>query len=176
MSQVIGVVEEVAQFKSGAGATLYGIVVDGAKYGTYMTKPPCNRGDTVSFTFKSNGNFKNVDMKTLTVQAGVPQQEAPQALSRPAGGYTDKQPIIARQAALNTAVAFLQVLVAANAVPGIGKTTKPEEAYGIIEAILNEKAAEFYTASMGGVAPGGEVPESSEGEAATKAAGDGKWA
>lgn len=175
MSMVVGTVEEVTSFNSSAG-TLYGIKINGENYGTYKTKPNCNKGDTVSFRFKANGNYKNVDMKTLEIQAGVPQ--ATPELARPAPPrepYVDKQPIIARQAALNTAVAFLDVLVAAGAVPGIGKTTKPEEAYGILEALLNEKADEFYTASMAGVAPGGAVPDSSTSAVEGKAATDGKW-
>ena len=65
--------------------------------------------------------------------------------------------------------------LAAGAVPGIGKTTKPEEAYGILEALLNEKADEFYTASMAGVAPGSTVPDSATSAVEGKAAADGKW-
>ena len=177
MSMVVGTVEEVTQFNSSAGL-LYGIKVNGENYGTYKTKPACNKGDTVSFRFKANGNYKNVDMKTLEIQAGVPQVQTvlgPLSVPAPREPYVDKQPIIARQAALNTAVAFLDVLVAAGAVPGIGKTTKPEEAYGILEALLNEKADEFYTASMAGVAPGGAVPDSSTAAVEGKAATDGKW-
>lgn len=176
MSMVVGVVEEVTSFQSTAG-TLYGIKVNGVNYGTYKTKPECNKGDSVSFRFKVNGKYNNVDMKTLEVQAGVPQVQTvlgPLTLPPTKEPYVDKQPIIARQAALNTSVAFLQVLVAANAVPGIGKTTKPEDAYAIIEALLNEKADEFYTASMAGVAPGSTIPDSST-EAESKAATDGKW-
>lgn len=177
MARVSGVVEEVTSFKSTAG-TIYGVKVNGVNYGTYKEKPACNKGDTVAFEFTVNGKYNNVNLKTFEVIPGV-QQEAVIVRPPSSGGYTDKQPIIARQAALNSAAAFMQLIVDADAVPGVTKTSKAEDRFAIIEALFNKKADEFYTASMAGLAPGQEadVPTSSDGSVATeKAAGDKAWA
>lgn len=171
------IVEEVYTFNSTAG-TLYGLKIEGEQYGTYKTKPLASAGDTVSFRYKVNGKYKNVDMKTLEVVAGVPPQQAAVqgnngVAKRP---YVDNQPIIARQAALNTAIAFVAVLARTDALPGIKKTSTPEDKYSVIEVLVNEKADEFYRASMAGVAPGGEMPAATgTEEVQAKADADGKW-
>lgn len=168
------VVEEVYSFNSTAGM-LFGLKIEGEQYGTYKTKPKASAGDVVSFKYKVNGKYKNVDMNTLEVISGVPPQAAAvQTTSkRP---YVDNQPIIARQSALNSSAAFVALLVSADALPGIKKTSTSEDKYAVIEAIFNEKADEFYRASMAGVAPGGEMPpDTGTEEVKAKADADTKW-
>lgn len=146
--RVTGTVSEIKEYPSAKG-TIYSIVVNGQSYGTYITKPQCGRGDTVSFDYTEKGNFKNVNMKTLSVEAGPPTASTGGSV----GSYTDKQVVISRQSALNSAIAFVSVVVDADAVPGVTKTTKPEDRYAIIEALVNEKAEEFHNASTAGEAP-----------------------
>jgi hypothetical protein len=174
MSKVTGTVEDVYSFDSKVGK-LYGIMVDGEKYGTYKTKPDCSAGDTVSFRFKVSGDYNNIDTKTLEITAGVPTA----GLAKPSGGaFKDKQEVISRQSALNSALAFVQILVDADAVPGVAKATKSDDKFSILRGIVAETAEEFYTASMAGVAPGGEIPDAGESEtsvAMAKAAADSNW-
>lgn len=155
MSKVTGVVEKVLDFKTARGV-MYSIKVNDTLYGMGSNKPKCNVGDTVSFTYTEKGQYKNVDTKAgIEVMAGPP---AASAGSGGGGGYQDKQVVISRQSALNSALQFVEILVAADAVPGVGKTTKVEDKYAILEQLVNEKAEEFYVANMAGQAPTGNVP------------------
>lgn len=169
MSKVVGVLESVKQF-----GKMYSIKVDGVMYGTGSVEPKAGVGDTVAFVVTENGKYKNADMKTFSVEAGAPVR-APAA----SGGnsYNDRQPVIARQSALNSAIAFVQMIVDAGALPGTTAKSTPDEKYGIAEALVNEKAEEFYECSTDGRAPG-STPTPTKGGTATpaaRAASDGNW-
>jgi hypothetical protein len=181
MSNVVGRAEEIYDYNTSFG-TMYGIVVNGQKYGCGKVKPRAGVGDTVSFRFTEKGQYKNVDMKTFNVESGG----APAADSGPATSgstYTPRetsdgrQNSIVRQNALSSAVAFISALVAADAVPGVKKTTAPEEKYGLLHALLVETADEFFNANIKGVslASATEGGDSRAEQAAGKAATDGDW-
>lgn len=173
MSKVVGVVESIKDFPSPRG-TMYSIKVNGVMYGTGSVQPKAGVGDTVAFEVTENGKYKNANMKTFSVEAGAPVG-APTSTGGGGSSYSDRQPVIARQAALNTAVAFLEVVVAAGALPVPAKASS-EEKYGILEALRNELAEEFYIASTEGRAPGGSPPSKGGTSAAEeKAAADGNW-
>jgi hypothetical protein len=168
LSNVKGVVQDIKEFSSSRGP-MYSIKVDGDLFGTGSNKPKCAPGDTVAFRFTENGKFRNIDMKSFSIEAASVQQ-----VGKPTGGGFDaRQEIISRQSALNSAISFVHVLALADAIPGVGKTTKAEDKYGIIEALVVEKANEFHTASTSGEAPGGEVSRATE--ASAKAAADPSW-
>jgi hypothetical protein len=170
LSNVKGVVEAVKEFPSSRG-TMYSIKVDGELYGTGSKQPSCNTGDIVAFRFTENGKYKNVDLKSFSVEAQATQQ-----IGKPtSGGFDARQEIISRQSALNSALAFVHVLALADAIPGVGKTTKPEDKYGIIEALVAEKASEYHAASTSGASPGGPVEQTSASVAADKASADKGW-
>lgn len=153
MSKVTGVVEKVLDFKTVRGV-MYSIKVNDTLYGMGSNKPKCNVGDTVSFSYTEKGQYKNVDTKAgIEILAGPPA--AQQSSGGGGSGYQDKQVVISRQSALNSALQFVEILVAADAVPGVGKTTKVEDKYSILEHLVNEKAEEFYVANMAGQAPAG---------------------
>lgn len=181
MSNVTGRVDEVYEYNTKFG-TMYGVKVDGEKYGAGKIKPRASSGDTVSFRYTENGQYKNIDMKTFEATAGSTQAGPPVAASIGGGGRETsdgRQNSIVRQNALSSAVAFLGVLAAADAIPGITKTMKPDERYGLINALLVETADEFFNANIKGVslsAGGGEETDDRASQAAGKAASDGNWA
>lgn len=120
MTQVIGVIQDIRSRSTSVGE-MYDIVVDGNTYGVGKYAPRgVTRGDTVSFTSEARGNYKNVAKGTLRK---VEAMEAPKAISGDAPlralppTDAERQGIISRQAALNTAVAFVSALTAAECVP-----------------------------------------------------------
>jgi hypothetical protein len=181
MSNVTGRVDEVYSYNTKFGE-MFGVVVNGQKYGAGKVRPRASSGDTVSFRYTENGQYKNIDMKTFEASAGATQAGPPSAASIGGGrGETSdgRQNSIVRQNALSSAVAYLGVLAAADAIPGITKTMKSDERYGLINALLAETADEFFTANIKGVALGGgnevEGAPSRAGTAADKAEGDKNW-
>jgi hypothetical protein len=175
MSKVVGVVESIKDFPSPRG-TMYSIKVNGVMYGTGSVQPKAGVGDTVAFEVTENGKYKNANMKTFSIEAG-----APVFTPAPSGGgkrdWVDTQPVIERQSALNSAIAFLNVVVAAGALPGTTAKSSADDKYGILEALLTEKAEEFHAASTGKRAPGGQSVPSKGGVsmAEEKAAAEGSW-
>jgi hypothetical protein len=180
MSNVNGRVDEVYSYNTKFGE-MFGIVVNGNKYGAGKVRPRASAGDSVSFRYTENGQYKNIDMKSFEAQAGSVQESPPST-----GGYAarsgesagDRQNSIVRQNALSSAVSFLGVLAAADALPGITKTMKSEERYGLINALLAETADEFFGANIKGVslsAAAEQGPSTGAEQAADKAAADGSW-
>lgn len=160
MSKIVGTVSEVKEFKTARG-TMYSITVNGNFYGTGSVNPKCGKGDTVAFTFTENGKYKNIDMKTFSIEAGAPPSGGLTGGST-GGSYGDRQEIISRQSALNSSIAFVNLLIAADALPGTTKTSKADDKYGIIEALVNEKAAEFLATNTGKDAPDAAEPLTQE--------------
>jgi len=76
MPEVTGIVERIYDNDTRVGKT-YSLLVNGEKYGTYKTYPPCNEGDTVAFQFTTKGQYHNIDMKTLSTVTGAPQAGQP---------------------------------------------------------------------------------------------------
>lgn len=179
MSNVTGRVDEVYSYNTKFGE-MFGITVNGQKYGAGKVRPRAGQGDTVSFRYTENGQYKNIDMKTFNVEAAGVGSEPSAPVSRSGGGESagDRQNSIVRQNALSTATAFINALVAADAVPGITKTMKAEERYGLIFALLSETADEFFNANIKGLslsAAAEQAGDSRAEQAAGKAAADGDW-
>ena len=150
MSTAKGVVEKIAQF-----GAMFNLTVSGERYGFGSNKPNCNEGDTIEFeyTLDKSGKYKNGVTKSVKVVAGAP---AASASVTSVGGYgktTATQTTISKQAALNSAIAFVNGLVNLEAVPGITKTMKAEERYDIMEALVYTKTKEFYKQSTGDAFP-----------------------
>lgn len=177
MSNVVGVVGEVYDYDTKVGK-MYGMVVNGNKYGCGKTKPKASVGDTVSFRYTENGQYKNVDMKSFSVETAVTNASpAISVLTTSTPASDARQNSIVRQSSLEYAIRFVQVCATADAIPGITKTTKPEDRYNIIEALVAEKANEFFEANISGKAIGGgiDVDNSNAAAASAKASGDSSW-
>lgn len=89
LEQTQGVVADSSS-KVTAKGTSYTIVVNGEKYGSFNKPIPCNIGDTVSFSFSRNQNFKNIKGNVVVLSAGngqpppqPMQQQAPQQYGQP---------------------------------------------------------------------------------------------
>lgn len=154
MSNVTGVVNEVLSFKTAGGATMYSIIVEGNRYGTGSNSPNCKAGDTVEFGVVQKGQYLNVAPRSLrVVSAGTAADVAKATVS--AGNSNDaRQEVISRQAAANTAIAFVELVRAADAIPGVTAKMDPSKKYDIVEALVERKLADFYKSSTGKTLPG----------------------
>lgn len=147
-----GVVEKIYENQTSKGLTTYTIVVDGERFGTYTSRPPCKQGDAVEFFYKNNGSFNNVDVKTIkkvmdatpvTVTSGHPPSYAKR--------NDDVQNAITFQAARKDALQFLEILV------GQGILDSGTKAKGkqieVMEAYLDKYTQRFFddTKSLGHV-------------------------
>lgn len=116
-------------------------------------------GDYVQYEVTKNGNFKNLvpgSLSKLAKPAGVepPQRQqssgSQAARARPAApDYDARQIVISKQAALNSALTFVNLLASTDSVPGIGKSTTSEKKADILREVVNEYTATFYHQSTG---------------------------
>jgi hypothetical protein len=144
---ITGVVEAIDVRETNAG-TMYNIKVNGKSFGYGRYPPKAKAGDTITFGVKYNGQYANVDTKNVQVTPGSgapPQKSFTSAPSNDAGknAYWEnkekadaaKQVTIERQAALNSAIAFANVIVGANLVP-TPANAKPKDVVAIIESMV----------------------------------------
>ena len=148
MSNTTGTVESIST-RDYKGKPMYNLKVSGAMYGFGFKKPECKEGDTITFDWEPNGDYKNGVAASVKVVAGGSNVTNLPASTGYSGKTTATQTTISKQAALNSAIAFVNGLVAVEAVPGITKTMKAEERYGLMEALVYTKTKEFYKQSTG---------------------------
>lgn len=170
MSTVTGTVTAVKEFVVGSGKTMYSIQVNGALYGCGSYRPKCSEGDIVSFDYTMRGEYKNVEGRTLKVTGKASVEAVQAAVKQYPAAADNRQTVISKQAALNSAMAFVELLTKHDAVPGIGKTTKQEDKYQILDSLVLEKMGEFYAMNTGE-----ELDTTAEKPKAT-APKDGAWA
>lgn len=146
MSEVQGYIDFLDERQTSFG-TMYDIKVNGTKYGAGKFKPKgVAKGDYVKFTAEQRGQYWNVKgaIQKLDKPAGV---AAPARSSGSVGG-DDRQVVISKQAALNTSLAFVEVLTAHGAVPMPAKIAQDKKA-DLLERIVFDYAAKFYKFSTG---------------------------
>lgn len=152
MQTIEGYVEAIIPKQTSTGKTMYNMRVAGQSFGVGMYPPRCKEGDYVTFTMTMNGNFKNVERNTLSVKAGMPP--APAVAPAPTGGKNpmfsdDRQEVISKQAALNSAIATVAILANTEALPGITKTAKAGDKMAVVQAAIDEFTCQYYEQSTG---------------------------
>jgi hypothetical protein len=157
MAEVMkGVIQAIETRSVAGGKTAYGIKVAGTTYGAGLYAPKAKEGDYVQFTVDDSRGYKNVERGTLKVLPNKPtdHQEAPayNVKSYPskqgAGGssFDARQDAISRQAASNTALAYLTLQQAAGCLPLPSKKADIAEA---LDALLKETTVAFYEQNTG---------------------------
>lgn len=133
--------------------TAYDLVVGGQKYGAGLFAPKCKVGDYVTFTRGERNGFAEVAARTLRVGKAPPGETAAPPVSRSANGtpsFDKKQDAISRQAASNTAIAFMQLLAAQEALPVPASKSKGDK-QAALETLLQGYEKRFYEANTGQV-------------------------
>lgn len=177
MGSVTGVIQEIQKRSVSGGRTAYNIVVAGESYGVGLYPPKAKEGDYVKFDVDEARGYKNVARNSLKVSTKAPPAEAVAEAKATAGKQDAKQDIIERQSAANTAVAFLAVAQAADAL-GLPKTDAKGKRLEALEALFKKYTTALYEQNTGkewkDIAPSGspepEVEEHAQDEAAAAAA------
>lgn len=147
MSEVTGVIQAIKERSLNNGKKAYDIQVAGDWYGAGLYAPKAKEGDYVTFRVAYNGNFKNVERNSLKVSANKQTDAAPVANVRAAvSSFDARQDTISRQAASNTAVAWITLLHAAGALPA-PKTKGSAQA--TLDMIRAQYEKEFYESNTG---------------------------
>lgn len=154
---------------------MYDVVIGGTKYGVGKFPPKgVAAGDYVQYEPVQKGNYWNIapgSLSKLPQPAGV--TPAPAARAAAPMAPDRRQETISKQAALNSALSFLNILVASDALPG-GKALKADKKADMLLAVLEEYTGRFYHQSTGETF---EFPDSPAGSSMdlSKAEEDGAW-
>lgn len=138
---------------------MYDVVVNGKKYGAGKYAPRgIQQGDFVTFEVdvKQNGQYTNYNIRTGTMRkddgntaGSSPAPSAPvRSTGSQAGGFDNRQETISKQAALNTALTFVNLAASQGAIPHLAKA-KESDKLGLVQAVVLEYAATFYNLSTG---------------------------
>ena len=157
--QIEGTVDRVLKKDTVAGV-MYDLVVNGETYGAGKGLPPCKEGDSVCFDVTYRGKYPNIARDTLEVVIGEPGKpreasKAPPGTTpqlSPPRPQTSVQDVISRQAASNAAIAWMQVLVAGNAIP-ITASAKPEARQAMLDSLLDRYRQDLLDYAMATVRP-----------------------
>ena len=162
MAQVKGVVQAIEQKEVSGGRTAYSLRVGGQSYGAGLFKPKCSEGDYVTFEEERNGNYKNIARNSLKVSDYKPAPEDAPAPTKSAAKTTgvdwdakakadaERQDTISRQASSNSAIAFMQIMSANDAL-GLPKSTAKGAQAKALTALLRKLEVEFYERNTGKV-------------------------
>lgn len=124
---------------------------DGNKVGAGKFKPKgAEEGEYYKYEFTVNGNFKNLTAGSLSKQdkpAGV--SAAPATKSYGSYGGDQRQTVISKQAALNSALTFVTLLNAAGALPIAKKELTTDKAADALLGVVDHYTDVFYKQSTG---------------------------
>lgn len=132
--------------------TYYALIVDGKKHDTGSKFPPkgVQAGDYITFDTKQNDRGYETmvqgSLSKIAAPAGSTPAAAAAAVAAAAG--PDRQTVISKQAALNSALTMAQLLVAGGGVPAGAKAT-PAQVADKLEAIVLSYRARFYRDATG---------------------------
>lgn len=155
--------------------TMYYLEIAGNQIGIGKYAPKVREGDYVRVPIERKGQYLNL-AKGGRVEAADADSSSP-APSTPVAGksytpYNDdkKQEVISRQAARNTAMQFMNLLVGQEAV-AFPKTATPDKKAAILRAHLDKLTDEFNAYALG-KAPAADVGTDPDAEEAGSNAGD----
>lgn len=153
MAEITGVVQDILVRDVAGGKKSYDIVVAGQKYGAGLFAPKCKAGDYVKFELDDSRGYKNVGRNTLKVSANKQQpeevkQEAKPSPLKQASSFDTRQDTISRQAAMNTAIAFMELL-SRNEALGLPASNTKGKRQEVLETMLQKYTQEFYEQNTG---------------------------
>lgn len=185
MAEITGIVQEVVKQKRGT-YDMIDIVVAGEKYGAGLAKfVKVSEGDYVKFELDDSRGYKNVAKGTLKVSKNkAPPEAVAEAaatkanVAKAVGGFDMRQDAISRQAASNTAIAYMTLLHAAGALPVSTSKTKGAAQSGL-DAVREEYEKVFYERNTGqvykSISPSTPKEESAGEDTAEEAPADTEW-
>lgn len=180
LEKITGVAEYINTRATSFG-TMFSLKVNGTNYSLGKTDPSAKfgvqKGDAVEFAAEQNAKgYWDIKgpVKVLKQEASSAQRPAAAAAVAQAANYRqaddNKQKVISRQAARNSAIEFLQLAHAAGVLPASPKTKG--QGFDLLREQLDKITDEFYNDSLNPQPYGGTVANSGDELAA---AGDGEW-
>ena len=152
MAEITGIIQRIDTKDVAGGKKAYNIVVGGESYGAGLYAPKCKEGDYVKFELDNSRGYLNVGRNSLKVSTNKPPAEAVSAaavtMQKAVSGIDNRQDIISRQAASNTAIEFMKLLASQDALglPAANTKGKKQEA---IELLYQEYMKTFYENNTG---------------------------
>lgn len=147
-NEISGVIQQIKVKQVGPQKkNAYDMQVGGQWYGYGFFAPKAKEGDYVTFTGVQNGNFWNVERGSLKV-GKAPKEDTKPAVRQAVNSFDARQDAISRQAASNTAIAWLGLLHAAGALPISASKTKGAQQEAL-DIIRKEYEKEFYESNTG---------------------------
>lgn len=146
MASVTGYIKFIDERDTTVGK-MYDINVDGTKIGVGKFKPKVNVGDYVEATYTEKGQYKNLDRNGLRVMAAPANGGPKPSASGSSPGYDNRQDTISKQAASNTAIAWINTLMTADALPVV-KAAKDKKA-DLMDELRLKYTAEFFQLATG---------------------------
>ncbi len=139
---ITGVVEKVLG-PSGRGT--YDVQVGGVKYGTYTNVPKCAPGDVVEFEAKQNGNFWNMNVKSLRVTGRAAAQENVGSNTKTKAWVPDdkRQDAISYQAARKDALQLMDMLLSKDVVD-FGKAKNNSAKIDVVEVFVDKYTQRYF--------------------------------
>ena len=125
-------------------------------------RPDCDENDTVSFEAEKDGKYWKVDPANIKKEA----RGGPTKTSGGGGGWNDpnRQKSIVAQSSINMATNFITAALANDALSLGTAKAKPADKWEALNAVLQEKAREFYFIALDPDKFFGEAPEDEEEE------------
>ena len=179
MSEVTGVIQKIDSRKVANGTkTAYDVYVAGQKYGAGLFAPKVKEGDYVTFTANKGQYGWDIERGTLKVSANKPSPaETKAAVSKAVGSFDARQDAISRQAASNTAISWIEVLLSAGAITI--PTTKKGQAQAILDTIRVEYEKKFYEANTGNewkdISPNPSTEDGADADSESESPEDSPW-
>lgn len=152
MTKVEGRVDFIDAKPTSTGKTMYKVKVNGVSYGAGLYPPKFKVGDNISFTATMNGNYHNMETRTVTIlpASAAPAPMAPRSSGAVGGNQWDtRQDTISKQAALNSALTAVEILVAIGGVPGMAKAKTEADKFQLFAKTLDELRKDYYFQNTG---------------------------
>ena len=151
MPNTQGLVSEIRTRDTSYG-TMYNFVVNGEEFGAGKFPPRgVAAGDDIEFSFEDKGRYKNLDSKSVK-KVGAPSAAqvatSTAATAVASSSASAKDATISKQAARNTAVAFMTLLGSVDALP-VAASAKPAAKFEVLRGVLDKLTQEFFDFSMG---------------------------
>ena len=165
------------------GKTLYSFKVDDEWYGTGQENPKVDKGDLIEFDYTSNGKYKNVDIKTISVLRKGAEVFKASTKSVAFGAKDDywkkreerdviTQQVIQLQASRNSAISLAGLLLTNSAVKLPEAQAKRMD---VVVALVKDLTGMFEAESLAHRGMAEHVEDTDKPEPETKPEDEGIW-
>lgn len=146
MMQVEGYVQKITSKPTSTGKTMYNVTVNGVAYGAGLYPPKFKEQDFISFQATKNGNWNNMETRTVTIKtapAGAPAMvNAPMTVT--GNSFDSRQDAITHQASRNSALTMVGLLKDVGGIPGLSKAKTEADKMQLMVSLVNEFTKDYY--------------------------------